>query len=432
MAQDKRVISKLAILGGGSSYTPELIEGIVKRKEQLSIQELNLMDIDEDRLAIIGSLAHRMFEYKEVATKVLLSTSYEEAVEGADFIITQFRVGGMAGRILDERIPLSYGVIGQETTGPGGFSMALRTIPVMREIVETIKRSSPQAWLINFTNPSGLLTEATYRLGHRRTIGLCNGPIGMVRRIASLLAVPPEDLFVRYFGLNHLAWIDFISCRGKDVTRLALEKAVENETVFACSPEVIKALQMIPSDYLQYYYHESRVLEKLRQAARTRGEEVMEIEQELFAEYQDPGLTEKPRGLEKRGGRWYSEAAVALISSLLDDQEEWHIVDIPNDGVISDLAFEAVVEIPALVSAGAILPLHIGPLPESVRGLVQVVKNYEQLTIDAGLEGSYRKAFQALLLHPLVRSAEIAQAILDDFLREHADYLPQFHRMGGG
>lgn len=419
-------VSRLTVIGGGSTYTPELIDGLIRRAGSIQLRNLVLMDVNEERLAVVGNFARRMIEWAGLTTRVHLLTELGQALEGADFIITQMRVGGMKARAIDERIPLRWGVIGQETTGPGGFAMALRTVPAIQEILLQVARYCPDAWILNFANPSGLITEAIHKLGHAKVVGLCNGPINMVRRLAAFLEVPLERVFVRYFGLNHLGWIDRVYVGGVDVTKRALELTASTPGASTCDPEVILNLGMIPNSYLQYYYHTNRKLEEQRKASKSRAEQVMEIEDVLLQKYGNQNLREKPAELEQRGGAWYSEVAASILEDLVNDRRQIHIVNVLNQGAIQDLPGDSVVEVPALIQGARAIPLTIGCLPVSVRGLVQAVKAYEQLTIEAALTGDRTLAIQALLAHPLVPSAEVATGLVKELLEAHKANLPQF------
>ncbi|MBT9169282.1 MAG: putative 6-phospho-beta-glucosidase [Syntrophomonadaceae bacterium] len=424
-------ISKIGVIGGGSSYTPELIEGIISQASHLQVKEMVLMDIDPRRLEIVGALATRMVNKVGLPTEIALSSSLEQTLEGANFVITQVRVGGIAGRILDEKIPLAYGLIGQETTGPGGFSLALRTIPVVQKIAEELSRRSPDAWLINFTNPSGLITEAVRRSSPIKVVGLCNGPISMRKYVAHLMGLPAKDLYIRTIGLNHLNWADQILGQGENllsqvIQTISCHPELIDTGYFPFAPDLLQSLQLLPCAYLQYYYNREEKLNQLKKATKTRGEEVAELDGRLLLKYADSNLEEKPKELEARGGIWYSEAAIELISSIVNDKGDIHTLNVVNNGAILDLPEDAVVEIPCLVRREAVYPLSVGRLPLAVRGLVQAVKSYEQLTIEAALEGSYSKALQALLAHPLVPSFGLAKQVLDAFLGAQKDYLRQF------
>lgn len=457
---------KFVVIGGGSSYTPELIDGLIRRQKELPVRELALVDIPagKEKLTIIGGLTRRMLERAGLPTRVTISLDRRQVLPGADFVITQFRVGGMTARAMDERIPLGYGVIGQETTGPGGFAKALRTIPVALSIARDMQELCPQAWLINFTNPAGIVTEALLRYGGIRTIGLCNVPVSIQRGIAARLEVAPERVYAEFIGLNHLSWARKITLDEKDITpqviaalaaegegpvsermvngqvipkqdrepKRALSLGPANVPPRQWPPELVRSLGMLPSPYLRYYYfHQEMVAQELADLAEgkgTRAEQVMAVEKELFELYRQPELKEKPKLLEKRGGAWYSEVALSVVSSLVNDAGEIHVVDVRNDGSIPDLPPEAVVEVNARIDARGVHPLPVGPLPLAVRGLVQQVKAYEQLTIEAAVRGDRQAAYLALLNHPLVPGALVAQGLLAEILEQGKAYLPQFNR----
>jgi len=415
---------KLTVIGAGSTYNPELVEGVLDRRQELPITRLDLMDIDRERLEVVGGLARRMVAARAPDLEVRFLTDREQAIAGADFVLTQIRVGGSAARILDEKIPLSLGVIGQETTGPGGFAKALRTIPVMLSIARDIERLAPRAWLINFTNPSGIITQAVATHSRARVLGLCNVPINLRYDLARLLETDASRVTLDYFGLNHLSFVRRVFVDGQDLTErvfAAIAQGKDDEERETC-----QALGLIPNGYLHYYYYRDRVLEKLRSAPRTRGEEVVVVEQELLQQYRDPSLQQKPAALERRGGARYSEAAVSLVAALHRDKQEEHVVNTRNGSACPDLAPEAVMELSCLVGAQGAAPRPVGPLPLAVRGLVQAVKAYEELTIKAGAEGDRTAALQALLAHPLVPSLPVARQLLDELLAAHREYLPQF------
>lgn len=418
----------ICVIGGGSTYTPELIEGFIEGERELPVERITLMDINPQRLEIVGGLAGRMLKAAGSEIELRLSTDRREALEGADFVLTQIRVGGMQARIRDERIPLKYGVVGQETTGPGGFAKALRTIPVMLGIAADIVQVASGAQLINFTNPSGLITEAVSKYADVEVIGLCNGPIGALRGIAAGLGVEPERIRLDYVGLNHLSWIRGVYLDGRDVTDEVMEGAIararQGESPFA--PELLEMLRMLPSFYLNYYYNADQVVAEMQGAGKTRGEIVMEVEGDLLEMYKDPVLVTKPQQLEQRGGAYYSKVAVALIHALATDTGEVQIVNTLNRGAIPDLPAEVVVEVPCVIDGRGAHPLATDPLPACIRGLVQAVKAYEELAVKAGAEGDGRAALQALNAHPLVPSFAIARQLWADILEANAEYLPQF------
>lgn len=422
---------KVSVIGGGSSYTPELMEGFIESLDQLPVRCIALMDIDSHRLEIVGGLARRMLRASQVPIDLQLTTDREEAIQGSDFVISQIRVGGMAARILDEKIPLQYGVIGQETTGPGGFAKALRTIPVALAIAGDIQRLAPRAILINFTNPAGLITEALCRYSGVNAIGLCNLPIGAEMGIAGRLGVNRRRIALDWVGLNHLNWIRGAALDGVDIWPQvfdgALEAARENPVEgWSFSPELLEGLGMIPCGYLNYYYNRDAILQRQKAAPRTRGEEVREIEAQLLDMYQDPDLHQKPALLEKRGGAYYSKAAVSLVSAIANHKNEVHILNTLNQGALPGLDRRAVVELPSQVGAQGAKPLPADPMPPEISGLVQAVKAYEEMAAKAGAEGDRRTALQAMLAHPLVPSFQVAKDLLEALLEAHRAYLPQF------
>ncbi|MGE5592737.1 MAG: 6-phospho-beta-glucosidase [Betaproteobacteria bacterium] len=456
---------KLAIIGAGSSYTPELIDGVIRRASELPVRHIALVDIPEGavKLGVIAGLARRMIGRAGLDIDVSAGFDRTAALSGADFVITQFRVGGLAARAQDERIPLKYGVIGQETTGPGGFANALRTVPVALDIARDVERIAPDAYLINFTNPSGIVTEAVTRYSGVQCIGLCNVPISMQRMIAAALGVDPRSVKAEFVGLNHLSWARKVTVNGVDVTHDLLshelvtrefdlssaagaagaggahhdggarrsEKTDESgEGSIGRRLGLLHALGMIPSYYLRYYYfHRTLVEEAARRVEEghgTRADEVMAIEEKLFKRYADPSLSEKPAELSERGGAWYSEAALACISAIFNDKDEVHVLNVPAMGAVPDLPADAVVEINCVVNASGAHPVAQGPLPESIRGLVQHVKAYERLTVEAAVKADRDIAYLALLSHPLVPGADTARALLEDILSVNAEYLPGF------
>ena len=432
---------KIAVIGGGSSYTPELADGLFKRRLELPISELWLVDVAEgaERLEVIEGLTRRMAARQGYQVSIHRTLDRKVALDGADFVLTQFRVGQMAARIRDERLPLKYGVIGQETTGPGGFAKALRTIPVVLEICHDLETLSPSAWLVNFTNPSGIVTEAALKHGRKRVIGLCNNAINMQHWLAESFAVGPDDVFVEFVGCNHLLWGNKVFCRGIDRTPEALATIAGSVSINAKNipdhiwPErLIASLAAIPCGYHRYYYMGDEILAGLLQAEAegrpTRGEVVLEVEKELFRQYRDEKLDVKPAALANRGGALYSEAAVRLMASIANNRHDIQCVNTMNKGALTDLPAEAVVEVNCMIDGEGAHPLTVGCLRPQLRGLLQQVKAYEELTIEAALTGDRGVAFQALLANPLVPSAAVAGLLLDDILEHNAAFLPQFFR----
>ncbi len=420
---------KIAVIGAGSTYTPELIDGLIAHRDRIHVDTLALMDLYRWRLEIVGGMAQRMMARHGYTPRVLLTTNRAEALEDADFVITQIRVGGMAARLIDETIPPRYGVIGQETVGPGGIAKALRTVPVMLEIAHDVERYAPQAWLINFTNPSGLITEAIHSHSNAHVIGLCNLPTNMRAEIAAWLGAPPESVTLDYFGLNHLGFVRRVWVDGQDRTEDALnaviaQAAQEDDPLFP--PPLLETLGLIPGYYLSFYYASDRILAEQRQAPQTRAERAREVEEELLKLYADPSVDEKPALLAERGGARYSTAAVSLIADIVADSGQTHIVNVPNQNAISCMDADAIVEIPCRVDAHGAHALPLEEPPRQVRGLIAAVKAAEQLTIQAAVTGDRHVALQALLAHPLVPSFAVAQSLLAALLAEHRDYLPQF------
>ena len=431
---------KIATIGGGSSYTPELIEGFIKRCKNLPVKDIYLVDIDEgmEKLQTVTALAKRMTEKADIDLRIHATTDRAEALKDADFVTTQFRVGLLDARIRDERIPLRYGRIGQETTGAGGFAKALRSVPVILDICHDMEKLCPDAWLINFANPSGILTEAALNHSSIKTIGLCNCPINMVSDMAEKFGCDADDVFCDFVGINHLVWAKRVLVKGKDVTAEAIEKLCSDSAkeVMANIPEIhydptfLRSLGMVPVSYLKYYYMQPEMLAECTRAAETEGcraEVIKQVEKDLFELYQDPSLDVKPPQLAKRGGARYSDAACSLIDSIYNNKRDIQTVNVLNNGTNSDLPDNASIERNCVIDSDGAHPLHIGRTPLKIRGLLQNVKAYEQLTIEAALNGDYDCALQALTIHPLIGSATVAKQILDDILTENKEYLPQFH-----
>src|SRR5579872_896697 len=427
--EGERPIYKIAVIGAGSTYTPELVEGLIDRAALLPVRELALVDINQERLEVVGALARRMFRFAGLADPVTLSTDRRPAIEGADFVLNQIRVGGQAARILDEKTGRAHDVIGQETTGPGGFAKALRTIPVALAIAGDIRELAPDAWMINFTNPAGMVTESLLRYGGVKVMGLCNSPYGIQVELARSLGATPDRVRIDYVGLNHLAWVRRVFLAGEDVTARIVDDAVAahegapgGDAPYGFDPELIGALGMIPSGYLRYFYHQQAILAEQRAGGRTRGEEVAEIERHLFELYRDPQLCCKPPLLAKRGGAHYSTLAATLVTAIANDSGEVQIVDCRNGGALPDLPEEVSVELPGVIDRQGAHPLAAGHLPFSIRGLVQHVKAYEELAIEAALAGDERSALLALMANPLVPSFETARALWRDIRLAYTRY----------
>jgi len=421
---------KVAVVGGGSTYTPELVEGFVTRGDRLPVDELTLLDIDPERLAVVGALAQRMMRRAGWSGTLRLTDSREEALEGADFVIVQLRVGGQAARFQDETIPPRFGCIGQETTGPGGFAKALRTVPIVLELAEeTARRAAPGAWFVDFTNPTGLVTQALLDGGHR-ALGLCNVAIGFQRRFAKEFGVEPERVQLEHVGLNHLTWERKVLVDGVDRLPELLESSIDllaDETDMPA--DLIRQVGAIPSSYLHYYYLTKRALEHQRNA-KTRAEEVMEIEAGLMELYKDPSLDTKPKLLEERGGAFYSDAAAALVASLHAGTDDVQVVNVRNDGAIPNLPDDAVVEVSARIDRDGAHPLRVDPLPPEMLGLVEHAKAYELLTARAAVSGDRQLALTALMTNPLVGDYDVAAPLLDALFEANRAHLPRFFPNG--
>lgn len=419
-------IDKVAIIGGGSSYTPEFIEGFITHEDEIQVGEIALFDIDEARLEIVGGMVQRQVHHAELDTRVRLTLKRPEAIEGASFVASQMRVGQMPARIRDEKIPLKYDVIGQETTGPGGTLKAWRTIPVTLDIARDIEKYAPGAWYLNFTNPSGIITEAILKHTNLNVVGLCNNPINMQHMLAEMMGARDEQIFMEWIGLNHVNWVRRVYLDGLDITARIFDALEMAGDELGFDPELIRTLGVLPTYYLQYYYYHPKKLAEAKAAPKSRGEVVLEVEKALFEKYEDPNQVVKPPELSQRGGALYSEAAIRLILSLLLDRRDVQIVVTRNNGTISDLPDDASVEVPCVVGAHGVTPLHMGPLPETIRALCQQAKAWESWTVEAGVTGSRQAALMAMLVNPLVPSFEAARALVDEMLEANREYLPQF------
>jgi 6-phospho-beta-glucosidase len=421
---------KIAIIGAGSTYTPELIEGIINRSAVLPVTELTLMDIDERKLSIVGGLCKRMVEKAGLKLQFSLTMELTEALCDADFVLSQIRVGKLACRILDEKIPMKYGFIGQETTGMGGFFKALRTIPVMFEIAKKMEELCPDAWLINFSNPSGILAQALQNHTKIKTLGLCNVPINMFAGVEETLG--ESNLDIEYVGLNHLSFITGIKSNGKDMLQNALDQGVQghgmkNIPLQGFSQDLIQTIRAIPSSYLEYFYFKDDKLKHLLEEDKSRGEVCVEIEEHLLEQYQQEALAEKPKELEKRGGARYSEAAISLVDAIYNDKKERHVVNILNQGALDFMAEDDTVEVAAIIGRDGATPVPIHNFTnQHVIELMQTVKAYERHTVLAALEGDDNEALRALLIHPLVGDYNKAKLCYEEMKIAHKAYLPQF------
>lgn len=427
---------KIAVIGGGSSYTPELMEGIINHKDSLPVTEVVLIDIPEgeEKVSINTAFAKRMAEKAGLPISVRYTLDRREGLKDASFVIAQIRVGGLDAREKDERIPLKYDVIGQETTGPGGFFKALRTIPVMLSICRDMEEVCKDAWLINFTNPSGIITEAILKNTKVKCIGLCNVSINMRYDAAERLSVSPDELDCRFIGLNHLSVMNHAYYQGKDrildaVSVENTESVVKNIQKDAEMDAVAKELGCLLSPYMQYFYTEKESLQHEKMEAigltGTRAAQVKEVEKNLFECYKDINLREKPAALAKRGGARYSMAAICLIDSIYNDTNDVQVVDVFNNGIIPQLPDDVVIEVNCRIGRNGAAPLA-SDVPASVLGLIGQVKAYEEYTIEAAITGDRNKALIALLNNPLIHDVRDAKGILNELLEAHRAYLPAF------
>jgi 6-phospho-beta-glucosidase len=428
---------KVTVIGGGSTYTPELVSGFLARLEQFPLDELWLMDIDAERLEVVGGFAQRMAEAKGSPFKVVLSTNQREAITDASYVTTQLRVGHMEARRKDEYLGLRHGLIGQETTGVGGMAKALRTIPVIMKIAQDIKEvAQPGTMLVNFTNPAGLVTQALSKYASDvPAVGVCNVPITTKMHIIEGLEkatgkkIDPDHAELKTLGLNHLSWHHGFTVDGEDVWPQVIQGFIEElkkEEQPEWDPRTIEVLRMIPNYYLQYFYHTDKKLKSQEEWPPSRAEEVIEIEKDLLREYADPNLKEPPADLMKRGGAYYSTVATQLLNAHYNDLGETHVVNTTNNGAVKEWPADWVLEIPSTVRKSGITPIPTEPLPYSQFGLISAVKAYEMLTVEAAIHGSRDAAYQALLAHPIGPKADKVQAVLDDMLETHREHLPQF------
>lgn len=434
---------KIVTIGGGSSYTPELVEGFIKRHAELPVKELWLVDIEagREKLEIVGAMAKRMVKAAGIDCEVHLTLDRREALKDADFVTTQMRVGLLDARILDERIPLSHGMIGQETNGAGGIFKALRTVPVILAIVEDMKELCPNAWLINFTNPAGMVTEAVLRYGNwDKVVGLCNIPVNAVFEEAEILERNQKELFFQFAGINHLHWHTVTDHQGENLTDELIKRMYgkdasgksivaniqDNSFVY----EQVENLHMVPCPYHQYYYMTDKMLaDELEDFKNngTRAEKVKKIEAELFDLYKDPELDHKPQQLAERGGARYSDAACEIINSIYNDKRTVMTVSTRNNGTIADLPAESAVEVTCLITGNGPVPFTFGSFEPEIRGLLQLMKSMEELTIKAAVTGDRGTLMQAFTMNPLITSGNGAKVVMEEMLEAHKQHLPQFH-----
>ncbi|MFC7492668.1 MULTISPECIES: 6-phospho-beta-glucosidase [unclassified Nocardioides] len=408
---------KVTVIGAGSTYTPELVSGLAAQRSRLAVDELVLMDVDAERLEVVGGFAQRMLAHQGLTTDVRLTTDRTDAVRDADAVLVQLRVGGQAARLADETFPLECGCVGQETTGAGGLAKALRTVPVVLDIADAVRRiAKPDAWFIDFTNPVGIVTRALLDAGHR-AIGLCNVAIGVQRRVARILEVDPARVEVDPVGLNHFSWTRRVFLDGEDVLPRLIDERFAQLQEFSPFPEhLVRLLGALPSYYLRYYYeHDIAVAEQRHE--RPRAAVVADLEAELLELYRSPELVEKPAQLEGRGGAFYSEAAVDLLASLHADEPTPHVVNVRNDGLIPGLADDDVIETRCLVSRKGVEPLPQPEVPPVLLGAIQHVSAYERIAAQAAISGDEDDVRRALLAHPLVGQWDKVERLLPGLSR---------------
>jgi 6-phospho-beta-glucosidase len=444
---------KLAVIGAAGVRTPLIVKECCRKAESLGLTELALMDIDGSRLEMVEKVTQSILEDTASPMQRYITTDAKKALEGADYVITTFRAGGMEARVVDERVPLSENVLGQETTGAGGFGMGIRSIPILLGYIKLMEKYCPDAWLINFANPSGMMSEAAITAGKwQKTIGICDAPTEVQRVVSSFLGIPENEIYVDYFGLNHLGWTRAIHLHGKDILPELIAN-LENLPIREMLPfsvNLIKSLQMIPNEYLYYFYSSKTAVQNIQKAEQTRGEEILAANTRFFAELPKAGNDNKklkqlytdylekrrshymqtetgkpqvdvtaPITLELQGG--YADVALRLIRSLEKGEQAVHIVNTLNKGAINGLPDDCVVEVPCVVGRDLVQPCNVGDVPLHCLGLLARVKAYERLTIQAAVEGSVEKAVSALVTHPLVSDEQIARIIVGKFQKEFGD-----------
>lgn len=414
---------KLAIVGGGSTYTPELIDGFARLREALPLEEVRLVDPDESRLALVAGMSRRMLAHAGHPARVIGTTDLVAGVADADAVLVQLRVGGQHARHADETWPHEVGCIGQETTGPGGLAKALRTVPVVLRIAEAVRRhAKPDAWIVDFTNPVGIVTRALLEAGHR-AVGLCNVAIGFQRRYASLFGVEHDRVHLGHVGLNHLTWERSVTIDGRDrLPELIADRLGDLADEVHLAPELLAQLGVVPSYYLRYYYAHDEVLRE-QLAEPSRAEAVQAIERELLGLYADDSQHEKPAALEGRGGAFYSEAAIELLAAMQGGADRARVVNLRNDGVLPFLPDDHVIEVPAVFRDGGFVAEPVAPLADDLAGLVSAVAAYERLALDAAVHGGRERVLRAMRAHPLVLQHDRAERLTDLLLTENARFL---------
>ncbi|MBN1675106.1 MAG: 6-phospho-beta-glucosidase [Kiritimatiellae bacterium] len=418
----------VAIVGAGSSYSPMIVNELFRRQVRLPVAEVRLYDINRDRLRTVAGFCRRLIDS---GLPIATPASLAKAVEGADFVLSQFRVGGLQARHRDIKLGLKYGLIGQETTGVGGYAKALRTIPATLKVCGAMRRHAAKgAWLVNFTNPSGIITETVLKHGGVNVVGLCNGPLGVMRRAAQALKVRPQDVVVDYVGANHLGWVRSVRVNGRDRTAAVRRRYVTHKpkNIPYLEPNQLfeRALGAPYSSYLKYYYYTDAMFRTIAERKRSRAQEALAIERTLLRKYADPRVRQIPAELSKRGGGGYNLVAADVIEALVNDLGTVHIVNVRNAGTIHGVQEDQSVEVTCRVGRNGARPMFPGSIPAHMRGLLQVVKAYEELAVEAGVTGDLEAALHALVIHPLGPTAEQAGDLLRDLLRVNRAYLPQF------
>lgn len=422
----------VTVIGSGSTYCPELVDGFLKRQDSLKLKRLALMDIDDRKRNIVGNLCIRMLRAAGMDTEVVLTSDLDAALKGADFVVTQIRVGKLPARYLDESIPIKYGLIGQETTGIGGFFKALRTIPVIGQICRRIEEICPDAWLINFTNPSGIVTDFILNHTSVKCMGLCNVPIDMLDDIRENVG---SDAEITYLGLNHLSWVTSVKKDGQEVLQKLFDegfapKVMANIVDDGFDTDCLRSVGGWPSSYLQYFYNREAKIKHLREDKKTRAQVCMEIEEQLLKMYQDEALHVKPALLDKRGGHKYSLAACSLIDSIANDKKDVHVVNILNHGTLPFMEDNDVVEIAAVIGKDGAEPVKLEPhWNRHIVSLMTTIKAYEKYTVAAAVSGNDYDSYNAMMIHPLIGDFEKARACYEEMKDAHREFLPQFLRV---
>jgi 6-phospho-beta-glucosidase len=428
---------KIAVIGGASSYTPELFANLAEEYKQLEVDQVSLMDLNTEKLTLIAEVCEKLVQNSDMSIRVITTQRYEQALAGADFVILQIRIGGLEARVRDETLPMKSGMVGNETTGAGGFVCALRTIPVVLDIAREIEKIAPEAWLLNLSNPAGIVTEALLKHSQVRSLGFCNIPINTTYALAEVLEVDPEDIQLDSFGLNHLSWTRGVYLNGKELLQPLFEEVKNLDASLyqrglvesLINPIWLRTLRMIPGWYLRYFYCTDEVLEEDRKSQRTKGADDMLAEQRLHEIYSNVGYNQEARSiLESKGGAQYYLPVLNVIDSMVHDRGGVVVVDTRNGETLPDLPPEVCVEVPARVGRAKVEPLPSGRMPLTVRGLVQAVKTYEELTVEAALSGDQGTAIAALMANPLVSSNNKAKEFLGQVLENERAYLPQFFK----